>query len=107
MTKSDLDKIGLVSTDLQVFNKQTGDPVASRSEKSSFWTTSFSWDKKGKGDDLYSINTFTFKDETSATKFYDGLKKSQGGAEGYEHNQNESIKIGINKNKVTITWGLE
>ena len=107
MTKSDLKKIGLVSTELQVMNKETGKSVASRKENSSFWTTSFSWDQKGKGDELYSTNTFTFKDESSATNFYNNLMGGdvQKNANSYRHNQGESIRVKQEGKNVIITWG--
>jgi hypothetical protein len=106
MTKADLTKIGLVSTEIQVYNKKTNELLASRKEESpSFWTTVFSWDKKGKPQELYTVNTFTFKDEKSATSFYDKLYKAQDKAAMYEHNHNESINIKREKNKVIINWG--
>jgi hypothetical protein len=106
MTKADLTKIGLVSTEIQVYNKKTNELLASRKEESpSFWTTVFSWDKKGKPQELYTINTFYFKDEKSSTSFYNKLKRAQDNAGEYEHNHNESIDIKQNKNKVIITWG--
>jgi hypothetical protein len=94
MSKSDLSKIGLESTSIQVFNKKTGKEVGSRTEESSsFWTTVFSWDNKGKGEELYSTNTFNFKDEKSAKNFYNGLMNAKKGAEDYPHNEKESIDI--------------
>jgi hypothetical protein len=110
MTQAELVKIGLESTDLKVFNKKTGKEVASRTEDSpSFWTTSFSWDEKGKGEELYSLNTFTFKDKASATSFYKNLIGAQDRAEEYQYNYNESIVINPpnDKNQVIITWGKE
>jgi hypothetical protein len=106
MTIDDLMKIGIVSTNLEVINKRTGELVANRKEETaSFWTTTFSWDKSEKPKEMYTINTFTFKDEVSATNFHNGLDEVKKNAAGYFHNQNESIKIDINKDKVIITWG--
>ena len=106
MTKADLDKMGLIGTDLKVYNKQTGALVVSRSEESSFWTTSFSWDKKEKGEELYSVNTFTFKNTKYASKFFEELKRNLKIAYEYEYNYNEPIKIRQKNNRVTITWGI-
>jgi len=83
-----------------------GDLVVSRSEESSFWTTAFSWDKKGNGEELYSVNTFTFKNTKYASKFFEGLKKNLQIAYNYEYNYNEPIKIRQKNNIVIITWGI-
>ena len=106
MSRSDLTRMGLESTKLEVFRKGSGEYVASREEKSrSFWTTSFSWDNQGNGEDLYSVNTFNFKNEKSATAFADRLRGSREGAGSYPYNGNESISIKQEGKKVVVTWG--
>jgi RHS repeat-associated protein len=109
MSRSDLKKIGLESTKLEVFRKGSGEYVASREEKSrSFWTTTFSWNKQGKGKDLYTINTLTFKDEDTARSFADQLRDVSDSAKSYQHkhNGNESITITQEGKNVIIKWGL-
>lgn len=106
MTRTELSNIGLVSTSIEVINKKTGSLVGNRREqKPSFWTTVFSWLKGGKSKDLYTVNTFTFKDETTATSFYEKLDESQDKARKYRHNGNESINIKRDGKDVIITWG--
>lgn len=107
MTKSDIERIGLIGTDLRIYNKKNNELIASRSENASFWTTAFSLTNSEKPDELYTVNTFTFKDEKSANKFYNSLNKHSGGAKSYYHNHQESIKIHRNRNKVIIIWGYE
>jgi hypothetical protein len=108
MNRLELFLIGLVSTKLEVFRKETGDYVASREEKtSSYWTTSFSWDKQGKPEELYTVNTLTFKNEKTASGFADKLSAVKGEAESYRHNRNEKIRIVQEGKNVIITWGLD
>lgn len=108
MTPKQLSKIGLVSTSLDVVNKNTGQSIGSRTEKKpSFWTTMFSWFDKSKKEDLYTVNTFTFKDEKSAKAFEKQMDGAKEKAQAYDHNRGQGFSITRDKNTVTITWGQD
>ena len=109
MTPKQLSEIGLKSTSIDVIDKNTGDSIGSRTEKKpSFWTTVFSWSKGTKKEDLYTVNTFTFKDEKSASKFENKLRAAEDRAKGYDHNRGQKFDIRRDDKKtVTIIWGQE
>lgn len=99
-------KIGLVSTSIEINSKSESRMIANRKEKSpSFWTTAFSWFSSNKKEDLYTKNTFTFKSEEQANNFYEILKKAESGAKSYEYNRNQTFDIRTIGKTVTVTWG--
>ncbi len=99
-------KIGLVSTKIEIVSKSENRVIANRKEKSpSFWTTAFSWFNSNKKEDLYTKNVFTFKSEKQAQSFYNQMNNAKRGAEDYKYNRAQSFDIKREGKTVTITWG--
>ncbi|MCD4669028.1 MAG: hypothetical protein K8S14_01140, partial [Actinomycetia bacterium] len=99
------EKLGLVSTTMNVYKKSDNSLVTGYTEKKpSFWTHACCGENLPK-EDLYSENIFRFKTEKQAMDFFKLIDKAKGKALLYDHNGNELIKINQNGNKVNITWG--
>jgi hypothetical protein len=100
-------KLGVITSEMNLFEKGTGRKIAGYKEYLSFWTTSFSWFENLGKDSLYSVNTIGFTSERAAIRFEEKLRKSADSAKSHPFNENESIKIERNGKTVTVTWGQE
>ena len=108
MSRLELLLIGLESTKIEIFKKGSGNYVASREERFvSFWTTAFSWDIQANPEELYTVNTLTFKSERIAANFANNLRAVKIEAEEYPLNRNEIITIEQEGRNVIIKWGID
>jgi len=110
MRKNDIDKLGIVSTEMNVFRKKDGSKVTGYKEDGqSFWTTAFDPFKlkHDKKEDIYTENTFYFRSEGDANDFYTQVNKSleKGTYKSYGYNKGEEIIAIPNGNSVILSWG--
>jgi hypothetical protein len=95
---------------MQLFSKSNNNLLAEYGE-SSGWVTAFYLFTSGNKEDMYTVNTFTFNDSSSAGKFAAAIQNSiDNGANNYQYNSGEKVNVKIdeaNKNKVIVTFGGE
>jgi hypothetical protein len=99
--------IGLLSSKMQLLSKRDNGIIAEYGEQSG-WVTAFNPSQSGKKEDMYTVNTFTFKSEKQAARFANSLDAKSG--MDYPYNGGENINIQIdptNKKNVVVTWGVE
>jgi hypothetical protein len=102
-------KYGLVNSSMQLFSKTDNSLLAEYNE-SSGWVTAFDPFASGEKNDMYTTNTFTFKDAKTAGRFANAVQSGIMRANGYPYNGGEKVNVRIdesNQNKVIITFGLE
>jgi RHS repeat-associated protein len=110
LTRPELKKIGLVSTSLEIIRKLDGISLGKYTEKSpSFWTTVFKEYQDTCKENLYTINTFNFEDESVAQCFFNQITSNNtlNGASKYFRNLGSSIDIRIDGKSIIIIWGKD
>ena len=108
MTPRQMSRLGIVTTSIQIINKNNGKVIGFRKETGrSFWTTSFSWFDKTNKEDLYTVNCFYFSSINSAKSFAERVSDAKSSAVKYKHNRKQEYTVNQNGKTVTIIWGYE
>ena len=114
--RDDLEILGITSSTFDLFDNETGEKLVYRTEEEpSFWTTAFNPSKQRNKSNITAEFNLNFKDEESATDFYDqikGVKKSKEAQDYYwnysigkKNQQNVNVVMGADNKSVTITYG--
>ena len=101
--------LGLVNSSMQLFSKTDHSLLAEHGE-SSGWVTAFDPSVSMKKEDMYTVNTFTFKTVSQARRFERSLKTATGAANAYPNSGGERVRARIdeqNRKNVIVTFGLD
>jgi RHS repeat-associated protein len=96
--------IGLESSMMQLFSKSDNSLLAEYSEQSG-WVTAFNLSRSGKKENMYTVNTFSFRTEAQATDFTKKLRAGEYAQGRYPYNGGENFNISQNGKDVIIKWG--
>jgi hypothetical protein len=110
LTKNEIAALGIKSTTIQIFEKNSGDLIGEKTERGSYWTTRYSWKQHEGGkarENLFTVNSFEFETNEQAQNFYDAVDKQIGEATRYFKNKGEQISVKIEENIVKIYYGRD
>jgi hypothetical protein len=99
--------LGLIKSEMQLFSKLDNKLLAEYGE-SSGWATAFDPFATGNKENMYTVNTFTFKTASQAEKFAAGVKGGMRDANNYLYNNGERVDVRldeINRNKLLLHLG--
>jgi RHS repeat-associated protein len=111
LTKPEIAALGIKSTTMQMYNKETNELIGGKTENGSYWTTDFEnhpFNYKigvASKDSVYTVNTIEFKTKGQATRVTNIIKEQLKKAKDYSKNDNEEIHVRQDGNKVIIYYG--